>query len=142
MFVHVGVVYQVANHNMHYKFNDNDTSFKSGALVDGGANGGLSADVKVIKTSYRRANATGIADQKVHDLLIAMLAGRIQTKSGIIIGLFYQYAHINKGITIHSAHQMQQWGVIVDDNPKSTGDLQQIYTSRKKRTNSVMHGYQ
>jgi hypothetical protein len=99
-------------------------------LIDGGANGGLSgADVKVIETSYHRANITGIADQKVQDLPIAMVAWKIQTRSGIIIGLFCQYAHIGKGRTIHSANQMRKWGVIVDNNCKSTGGLQYICTS-------------
>jgi hypothetical protein len=43
--------------------------------------------------------------------------------------MFHQYAHIGKGRTIHSANQMIKWGVIVDDNPRSTGGLQHIYTS-------------
>jgi hypothetical protein len=52
--------------------------------------------VKVIETSFRNAKVTGIADQKVQDLPIAMVAGKMQTKSGSIIGLFYQYDHSGK----------------------------------------------
>jgi hypothetical protein len=43
--------------------------------------------------------------------------------------MFLQYAHIGEGRTIYSANQMRKWGVIVDDNPRPTGGLQQIYTS-------------
>jgi hypothetical protein len=57
---------------------------------------------------------------------------KIQTKSGTIIGLFNQYAHISKEKTIHPANQMREWGVIVDDNPKYTGGMQQIYTSSEE----------
>jgi hypothetical protein len=49
---------------------------------------------------------------------------------GYIIGIFHQYAHICKGRTIHSANQMRKWGVLVNDNPRSTGGLQQICTSK------------
>jgi hypothetical protein len=61
-------------------------------------------------------------------LPIALVAVKIQTKSDFTIEMFYQYAHIGKEETIHSANQMIKWGVIVDDNPQSTGGLQQIYT--------------
>jgi hypothetical protein len=117
MFVHEGVVYQVANHNTHYKVNGNNTSFKLGALIDGGANGGVSgSDVTVIEISNCRADVTDIGEQTIQALPIALVA-LIQTKSGFIIGMFYQYAHIGKGRTIHSANQMRKWGVIVNDNP-------------------------
>jgi hypothetical protein len=52
MFVHDGVVYQVSNHIIQYKVNHNNSSSGLGLLIDGGANGGLSAsDVRVMKLS-------------------------------------------------------------------------------------------
>jgi hypothetical protein len=44
--------------------------------------------------------------------------------------MFHQYAQIGKGRTIHSANPMRKWGNIVNDNPQSTGGLQQIHTSK------------
>jgi hypothetical protein len=63
-FVHEGVVYQLREHNIQNTVNNNKTSSKLGALVDGGANDGLSgSDVRVIETSFCLANVTGIGDQ-------------------------------------------------------------------------------
>jgi hypothetical protein len=91
MFIHEGVVYQVTHHNMHYTVKGNNAAFKSGVLIDRGANVGLSgSDVEVIEISYCRADITGIADQTIHALPFALVAGKIQTKSGFIIGVFYQ----------------------------------------------------
>jgi hypothetical protein len=131
VFAHDGVVYQVGNINVQYTVHNNKTSSMLGALVDGGANGGLSgADVRVIETSSRRADVTGIGDQTLQGLPIALGAALIQTKSGYIIGMFHQHAHIGKEKTIHSANQMRKWGVNVDDTPQSTGGSQHVYTSK------------
>jgi hypothetical protein len=52
---------------MLYKVNGNNTFSKSGALLDGRDNGGVSgSDVKVIEISYCRADITGIGDQTIH----------------------------------------------------------------------------
>jgi hypothetical protein len=121
---------QVGHHNIQYTFDNNNTSSKLEALVDGGANGGLGgSDVRVVETPYCRANITGIEDKTIQGISIALVAVLTQTKSGYIIGMFDQYADIGKGSFIHSANQMRKWGVIVDDNPRSAGGLQQIYAS-------------
>jgi hypothetical protein len=100
------------------------------ALVDGGANGGLSgSELRVIETSFHRADVRGIGDQTLQGLPIALVAALIQTMSGYMIGMFHQYAHIGKGNIIHSANQMRKLGVIVNDNTQSTVGLQHICTS-------------
>jgi hypothetical protein len=98
IFVHDGVVYQVGNHNIKYHVQNNTTSSSMGALVDGGANGGLSgSDVRVIETSYRKADVTGIGDQTLQGLPIALVAALIQTKSGYIIGIFTNMPTLARG---------------------------------------------
>jgi hypothetical protein len=87
-----------------------------GSLVDGGANGGFAgSDVRVIEYTDRYADITGIDNHVVADVPIATVAGKIQSKQGIIIGILHQYAYHGAGHTIHSPHQMEHFGLAVDD---------------------------
>jgi hypothetical protein len=74
----------------------------SGALIDGGANGGLSgSDVRVISKTLSSADVTGIGEKSLSNLSLCTVGAVIQTNQGPIIGIFSQYAHYVKGQTIN-----------------------------------------
>jgi hypothetical protein len=76
-----------------YKINNVNCHDKS-ALIDNGANGGLSvSDVRVIAETLSTTDVTGIADNLISNLKICTVAALIETKKGPIIGIFYQCAH-------------------------------------------------
>jgi hypothetical protein len=105
---------------------------KSGeSLVDRGANGGLAgADMRVIATSPHRAvHVEGIDNHQVRDVPIVTAGGVLQTTMGEVIGIFHQYAHINKGASIHSSVQLEAYKQDVNDRSLRTpGGLQRILT--------------
>jgi hypothetical protein len=93
----------------------------TGAMLDRGANGGLGGiDMKVLEfVSGVYADVQGVADASVTDLPIVLGASLVeQTNRGPIIGLFPQYAYLGKGRTIHSAVQMEAFGLDVDEKPR------------------------
>jgi hypothetical protein len=70
----------------------------SGALIDGGATGGLGgSDVRVMWETYCTSNVTGIGAKSLANLPICTVGAVIQTQKGPIIGVFNQYAHCGKG---------------------------------------------
>jgi Reverse transcriptase (RNA-dependent DNA polymerase) len=102
-----------------YSISEHVISDPSGALIDGGANGGMSgSDVRVLSETINTANVSGIADKSVTDLPICTVAARIDTHKGPIIGIFHQYAHYGKGKTVHSVNQMKHFGISIDDTPR------------------------
>jgi hypothetical protein len=111
-----------------YSINDAVRTYK-GALIDGGANGGLSgSDVVVLAETLGTTSVTGIANNTLPDLKICTVAALIETQKGPIIGIFHQYAHSGSGKTIHSVRQLRQFGTIVDDTPRSHGGKQRLET--------------
>lgn len=61
----------------------------------------------------------GVGDASVTDLPIVLGASLVEnTNRGPIIGLFPQYAYYGKGRTIHSAVQMEAFGLDVDEKPR------------------------
>jgi hypothetical protein len=89
----------------------------SGALIDGGANGGLGgSDVRVMWETYRNADITGIGAKSLTNLPIYTVGAVIQTQKGPIIGVFNQYALYGKGQTVHSVNQLKHFGIIVHDS--------------------------
>ena len=63
-------------------------------------------DVRVIETSFQKADVSGIGDSNITGLNLCTVAGVIQTTSGPIVGIFHQYAKYGHGKTIHSSNQM------------------------------------
>ncbi|MGL4351678.1 MAG: hypothetical protein ACRCT2_14160, partial [Plesiomonas shigelloides] len=90
------VTYAVSKHQQS-EFGD--------SLVDRGANGGLAGtDMRVISTSaHRSVHVEGIDNHQVRDVPIVTAGGVMSTTKGDVIGIFHQYAHINKGASIHSS---------------------------------------
>ena len=105
----------------------------SGAMLDRGANGGLGgSDMKILEfVSGVYADVQGVGDASVTDLPIVLGASLVEnTNRGPIIGLFPQYAYYGKGRTIHSAVQMEAFGLDVDEKPRKARHpgLQRIVT--------------
>jgi hypothetical protein len=87
----------------------------SGALIDGGANGGLGgSDVRITWETHSTADVAGIGGKSLTNLPICMVGAVIQTNKGPIIGVFNAY--YGKGQTVHSVNQFQHFGIIVDDS--------------------------
>ena len=100
------------------------------SLIDRGANGGLAgSDVRVIETTQRQANVSGINDHTISGLPIVTAAGVVQSHLGPICVIMHQYAHHGKGKTIHSSIQIKQFGNDVNDRSrKFKGGTQSITT--------------
>jgi hypothetical protein len=128
--VHNGFTYQrIVNHtNIVYHVHNANRLAHTGALMDGGANGGMSgSDVRVIEQTLQSADVTGLAEHAVKDLPIATVASVIETSRGKIIAVFHQYAHLGTGKTIHSTNQMRHFGIDIDDTPRSLSGKQRIH---------------
>ena len=115
------ITYSVSKHQQ--KFGE--------SLVDRGANGGLAGkDMRVITMSpYRSVHVEGIDNHQVRDVPIVTAGGVLHTTKGDVIGIFHQYAHINKGTSIHSSVQLEAYKQDVNDRSLRTpGGLQRILT--------------
>ena len=105
-------------------------TFKLGALIDRGANGGVAgADVRVIDVTSRSVNVQGISDHQLTDLKIVSCGGVTETQHGPVIAIFHQYAHVGKGKTIHASIQLEAFNLDVNEKSiKVPGGLQRIKT--------------
>jgi hypothetical protein len=89
-FTHNGSTYQrITNHlKISYHIQSASRQNALGALIDGGANGGMSGcDVRVIEQTLQSADVTGLAQHSVKDLPIATVAAVLNTSRGNIIGI-------------------------------------------------------
>jgi hypothetical protein len=84
-------------------------SSKSGALVDRGANGGVTGDdVRIIFKTGRHVDVRGINDHQIVGIpIVACGGGVILTQPGPVIAIMHQYAYTGKGKTIHSCGQLE-----------------------------------
>ena len=130
-----GVTYtRRANVTHVYCVNEVEASSSvSGALMDGGANGGpLGTDAHVLETSLiATADVIGVTEDVLTSLPIVQAAAKIETVGdGPIIGIFSSYAQRGDGgCTIHSKGQMESFGLIVDDKSCTAGGSQCIVTN-------------
>jgi len=112
-----------------YRIQSYDVSSETtGALIDGGPNGGMPGnDLRIIETMGTTADVLGIAHNILHNLPIGTGAAFIANESGPIIGIFHLYAAY--GRTIHSALQLRTFGSTVNDIPsRLLGGSQKIIT--------------
>ena len=99
-------------------------------LIDRGANGGLTgADIRVIHTTPRKFNIVGIDDHELTGLNVVTAAALLDTPKGPIIGVFHEYAHLEKGKSIHDSGQMEWFNCQVDNRSKIVGGAQRIETN-------------
>ena len=121
----------VDTHNVVYCTSKSATTPNAVAsLIDRGANGGLAgSDVRVIETTQRHADVSGINDHTISGLPIVTAAGVVQSHLGPICLIMHQYAYHGKGKTIHSSIQIEQFGNDVNDRSrKFKGGTQSITT--------------
>lgn len=100
------------------------------SLVDRGANVGMAgADVRVIGITNRQVAIHTAAGHQMAALDIGTVGAFIHTQKGAVIGIFQQYACLEKGPTIHSAAQLEHYGNEVSDKSFYAGGHQRICTT-------------
>ena len=108
-------------------------STNAGALMDGGANGGLlGSDARILETDLvNTADAVGVTDDVMQSLPIVQAAAKIMTvDDGPIIAILSSHAHrTDGGRTIHSKAQMESFGVVIDDKSRVNGGNQCVITT-------------
>ena len=83
-----------------------------GALIDRGANGGISGkNARVITTSTRHANVSGIDNHKLNHLPIVTARGVADTQRGEVIVVLNQFAYLPSGKTIILSIQVNLLGI-------------------------------
>ena len=98
-------------------------------LIYGGANGGLAgADMTVLQKTHRMINIVGIDDHELTDLNVLTAAALLDTQKVSIIGIFHEYAHLDKVRSIDSDGQMEWFNCKVDDQSKVVGGPKTIET--------------
>ena len=98
-------------------------------LVDRGANGGLAgSDMQVIYKTHRKINISGIDNHEVTGLDVVTAATLLNTSLGKVIGIFNEYAYLEKGSSIHSSGQLEWFKTLVDEKSIKGGGTQLITT--------------
>ncbi|MDJ0828176.1 MAG: reverse transcriptase domain-containing protein, partial [Rhodobacter sp.] len=117
--------------NVTYRVQQGQVS-APGALVDGGANGGLAGDdVRVLEESLGQVvDVSGITPHVLEGLPLVQTAGLVNTVSdGPIVVIMSQYAKRPTGQkTIHSKGQLEHFGCRVHDSSRAVGGLQCVVT--------------
>jgi hypothetical protein len=102
------IEYKISYHKEHHGI--------SPSLIDRGDNGGVAgSDVCVIFKTNRTVNIRGIDSHRCTNIAIGTVGGVIQTNKGPVIGIFHQYALLNKGSSIHSPCQFKWYRHDVND---------------------------
>ena len=119
--VHEVISYTVSNHI---------GSETNGSLVDRGANGGIAGnDVRIIATTDRSVDVSGIDNHQMTNLRIVTAGGVVPTQLGDVIVILHQYAHMPQGRTIHSSGQLEAYkNEVHDKSMRIKGGLQCIKT--------------
>src|SRR5688572_19663442 len=102
---------------------------RNGALVDRGANGGITGeDVRIIAKTGRQVDIQGIDNHCISDIPIVTAGGVVTTQKGEVIAIMHQYAYVGKGKTIHSCGQLEAHKQTVHDKSIKVGGKQCIET--------------
>ena len=98
-------------------------------MVDRGANGGLAgSDMHVIHKTHCKINIQGIDNHEVTGLDVVSVATLLNTSQGKVIGIFNEYAYLEKGSSIHSSGQLEWFKTNVDEKSVKVGGIQLITT--------------
>jgi len=126
----VNITYK-SSQNQEYKLtNASSRTSLFRSLVDRGANGGLAGDdVRVIDSTDRRVNVTGIENHQIADVKICTVGAYSETQRGPVILIMHQYAHTGRGRTIHSSAQLEWYKNIVCDKSAKVGGEQKLTTN-------------
>ena len=82
-------------HGCHHVAQANQA--KHGSLVDRGARGLASSDVRVLSTSCRKSTVTGIENHEIPGLDLLQCAALVQTNHGTVNLIMNEYAYYGKG---------------------------------------------
>ena len=117
-------------HETHLNLSINNRALHTAtSLIDRGANGGIAGDnVRIITTTDRRVNVSGIDNHQLQDLKIVTAGGVCSSNQGEVIVILHQYAYNPGHQTIHSSMQMEHFGIHVDDRSAVFGGTQTIKT--------------
>jgi hypothetical protein len=114
--------------NKSYRVSNMSTR-KPSSLCDRGANGGVAgSEMRVIATTDRLVNLTGIDNHEITDLKIVTAGAVAKTTEGPIIVIAHQYAHVPTSRSIHSPAQLEHYKNDVHDKSSKIGGLQLIKT--------------
>jgi hypothetical protein len=116
------IEYKVSYHKEHHGI--------APSLIDRVASGSVAgSDVRVIFKTKRTIDMQGIDNHRCTNIKIGTAVGVIRTHKGPVIGIFNQYALLNKGSSIHSPCQFEWYKNDVDDKSVLLpGGLQRIQT--------------
>jgi len=113
--------YNVSNHQQR---KDDD-----GALVGGGANGGVNGnDVCVIAFTGCSINITGLDHHQITDKPLVTAGNVTETHAGPVIPIMHQHAYHGRGRTILSPAQLEAFGIRVSERHCVFGGLQAMVT--------------
>jgi hypothetical protein len=102
------IEYKVSYHKEHHGI--------SPSLIDWSANRGVAgSDVRVIFKTNRTVDIRGIDNHRCTNIEIGTVGGVIRTHKGPVIGIFTQFALLNKGSSIHSLCQFEWYKNDVND---------------------------
>jgi hypothetical protein len=107
----------------------NHGSSARGSLIDRGANGGIAGnDVRVISTTDRVVDVTGIDNHLLTSIKIGTVGALAHSQRGPVIIIMHQYALHQQQRTIHSCVQLEYFKNKVDDRSLKAGGLQRLTT--------------
>jgi hypothetical protein len=111
--------------------NSDITSESLGYLMDSGANGGVTGEemLSISIVEHSKVDISGVGDNIVIDLALYQGASVITMEGGReIVAIFYQYANLGKGISIHSVAQLESIGMQVNARSKYLGGTKPLVT--------------
>ena len=107
---------------------------KGGSLINKGTTGGiLGLDAITIETTDQRTAVFGLNNLEPPIFSIGTGAAYIKSKQGPFIGIFGQYAISEKGETLHSAAQLESFGISTGDEFDLLADGPHIITTKCQR---------
>ena len=113
--------------NRSYRVSNHGLARNKGALVDRGANGCVFGDdVRMINTTGRKVDITGLDNHQVSNKDIGTAAGVTETHVGPVIAIFHQGAYHGRGRSIIAPAQLEAFGVSVSDQHRAFGGMQCI----------------
>ncbi len=94
------------------------------SLIDRGANGGVGGeDVRLLHyVPGRVVNIQGIDNHQLDSIRIGTVGGVVNSNQGPLVLIFHQYTYTGRGVSIHSAIQMERFGCQVDDRSLIVGE--------------------
>ena len=117
--VHMSMRYVVSKHARSH----------CGALIDRGANGGMAgSDTRTISHTGDYCDLSGIDNHEMTHIPLVTAGAVVRTNNGDVIVILHNYAKVPGHKTIHSAHQLADNGVTVDDRHHMEGGSHCVIT--------------